>query len=351
MSTIKKFKGFGFRVKDIKRATRSHEGCSHGCDCNEDGDDTNAHHDYEVCDQFDDAVQKMIRNNPKARVYGIELEVPGTHDLPDKAMRELDKLAALRKGDGSLRYIDIEFNFPPLTAEYIKRAKIITKVAGVMLNHAEDPTDRQTNSYGEFYEYGIHIHSNRGWMKEPAAQTIVSFIRNNPAFFRWLSGRRGYSAYSSPFTELDDRMAACLTYKNTIEYRMFRSTYDQREVNVWLSCIQALEDWAHSLPESVLPELRGGMYSWQRELVFPEPAAVRIGKFFDFVRTSKGKYPGLKRAINWFEKQSVLYGNRADTSRTYDEFSLYSVIDSIIPIRQRKVIERAQLPLPLAVAA
>jgi hypothetical protein len=277
--------------------------------------------------------------------------VPGSHDIPDKTLHELDKLAALRKEDGSLRWVDIEFNFPPLTAEYIKRAKIITKVAGIMRPYADDPSERVTNSYGDSFQYGIHIHSNRGWMEERAAQTIVSFIRSNAAFFRWISGRRGYSAYVHPFTELDDRFAACLTYKNTIEYRMFRSTYDQREVNVWLSCIQALEDWAHSLPESVLPETRSGMYSWQRELVFPDSTAVALSKFFDFVRTSKGKYPGLKRAINWYEKQSNLYGNRADSGRDYDEYSLYSVIDSIIPVRQRKVIERAQLPLPLAVAA
>jgi hypothetical protein len=351
MSTIKRFKGFGFRLKDIKYASSGHSGCSDGCECDDDGGNTNAHHSYVVCGQFENAVGNMIRNDPKARVYGIELEVPGSGTVPEDALRKLDKLGALRKEDGSLRYIDIEFNFPPLTAEYIKRAKIVTKVAGVMLQHADDPTHGAADSYGDSYSYGIHIHSNRGWMEERAAQTIVSFIRSNAAFFRWLSGRRGYSAYVSPHTLLDDRYAACLTYKNTIEYRMFRSTYDQREVNVWLSCIQAIEDWAHSLPETVLPELRGGTYSWQRELVFPEPAAVRIGKFFDFVRTSKGKYPGLKRAINWFEKQSDLYGSRADAGRTYDEFSLYSVIDSISPIRQRKVIERAQLPLPLAVAA
>lgn len=344
MSSIRTFKKHGFNAKEILRRKLMYR--------NEYA--TGLEHDGPTQDAFGDAVRSLLHEDSRARLYGIELEVPGDYSISTSALRKLDALGALRKGDGSLRDCDVEFNFPPLTAEYIKRAKILTKVESVMASECGSPTGNTSFDDEDdegIVNYGIHIHSNMGWMNMQAAKLVVGIIRDNATFFRWLSGRNGYSPYSSAWGHFDHRYAACLTGRGTIEYRMFRSTYDQRELNVWLDVITALEDWAHSLPEESLPV--DVVSSWSPRsapVSLPVPDAVTLRRFFEFVKSNKKKYRLADRAIDKYNLDSVTSGFHYN-SGDYNRYSLYASIDTVYPARKRKVIERAQLPLPIPQAA
>jgi hypothetical protein len=335
MSTLRKYKSKGFNSEVVSEHAWRGDGL---------------HHNYGLSYAFYEAVRSVLRDDPKARVYGLELEVPGSSYVSPAIRDKLDKLVAIRKDDGSLRDYDVEFNFPPLTAEYIRRSKILTKVRDVMMPIGGDPTcehyyDEDDDGYdGDAIKYGIHIHSNAAWMKRHAQHFIVSFVRRNPLFFRWLSGRTGYSGYYCPDFNMGDRLAACTTDLGTIEYRMFRSTYDQRELNVWLSCIKAIEDWAHSIDDDLLPYMGNDLYG--PKLTWRDESVVALEQFFAYVRATKGKYPGLRRTLKAYTADRATCAT--DDMYDYDRRSLYAHINSIFPARQRKVIERAQLPLPLA---
>lgn len=129
---------------------------------------------------------------------------------------------------------------------------------------------------------------------------IVScFVRSNPTFFRWVSGRYGYSPYLDSHCNFTGKAATCWQPGlGTLEWRIFRSTYNQRLVNVWLDIVQAVEDWAESVANS-------GAVSYVPTLARPlqcsEGTSIHgydgLQAFFAFVNQSRRRYGTVKRAI------------------------------------------------------
>lgn len=341
---LRAFKKAGFKKSAIAQHLNSNSRTTFHDD---DLDYGNNYHDWAAGDVWYGAVNTLLRADPTARVYGIELELPCEGSLRMKDIEALDKTCAIRKSDGSLRGSDIEFNFPPLTAKYLKRAKLVDHIGSIMSKYAYDEDYYDDD---DDVEYGVHIHSNRGWMDPNAALFIVNFIRTSPLLCKWISGRDGYSSYGYGLDPYH-RYAACFTHKNTIEYRIFRSTTDQREVNVWLDFIMAVEDWAHTLPN-----LPGATESAWGYLTMENTSGIAgEQEFIAYVMSNKRKYSVLARALAVYLKHkastssySAIYNVWSD----YDVTSLYAVLWSILPKkRERKVKSDAQLHLPLPVAA
>ena len=261
---------------------------------------------------WQDAVEFAMRNN-KARVYGIELEVPySCNGRRSVDWRGLHALRALRTSDGSLRCDDIEFNFPPLTAAAIKRGRIIDRTLEALNRATHEPHDYQYNTYG------IHIHSNIQWMKPKTPYIVSHLVRDNDRFFKWVAGRVGYSSYGSATDHFTGKYATCLQpCRHTLEWRIFRSTYNQRLVNVWLDLIRAVEDWAE-LPitqDAYGVTGTGGATEIVRTPVDP------LARFFSFVSANRRKYGTVSRIIDAYDKSKnyTVYLIERDLDDDYDD--------------------------------
>lgn len=290
----------------------------------EEGDDVASHHTAYSRRLFEAGVRRAILDNPTARLYGLEVEVPG----PRRGVRTheadtLDRLGAVRKTDGSLSEYDIEFVFPPLTASYIKRARLINRLVEALPDYREPHDDNV---------FGVHIHSNIGAMREEVVPLVIGTVRDNCQFFRYVAGRTGYSAYGYADRDLYTRYAACISGTiGTIEYRMFRSTADQRELDLWMDVIVALEDWAHSVPTAILPKQTEATGSIYQSSV---PDIYNIDRFRAFVSANKRKYRNVERVFRAYTKAVERYpGYHHYAGGSY---FMYHDIDEILPPRKKR---------------
>jgi len=309
-----------------------------------DGTDTyGPHHSEIVEDAWTKAVASVMNGN-KARVYGIELEVPTSRGLLTTQLAALDRLRAGRVEDRSLNSgSDIEFRFPPLSVDAIKRMRLIDRTRKILGSRTWEPELDEHNTYG------IHIHSNIAWMKELTPYIVSYLVRSNSLFFQWVSGRLGYSRYEEPASYFYSKMATCVQLGlGTLEWRIFRSTYNQELVNLWLDLIRAVEDWAEQQSPS---HIYATDVDTDTVMLHTPPNVLTLESFFQFVLSNKRRYQKVARLVAVWKGLHV-YWEWYEDDDGEDRKRLSSVLEDYLHLiyqtkqpRPKKDTSDASLPL------